>query len=32
MTEEKNSPQNTLVLGSLVLAGELLRGRGVRGE
>ena len=32
MTDEKKSPQNTLVLGSLVLAGEVLRGRRVRGE
>ncbi len=32
MTEEKKSPRSTLVLGSLVLAGEVLRGRRVRGE
>lgn len=30
MAEEKQSPRNTLILGSLVLAGEVLRGRGVQ--
>ena len=30
MTEEKKSPRNTLVLGSLVLAGEVLLQRGVK--
>ena len=30
MEEEKKSPRTTLVLGSLVLAGEVLRGRGVK--
>jgi folylpolyglutamate synthase/dihydropteroate synthase len=30
MGEEKDDPRATLVLGSLVLAGEVLRERGVR--
>ncbi len=31
MTEERKSPLNTLVLGSLVLAGEVLRVWGLKG-